>query len=242
MQDRGVNCRRADDAAYGGTDFEVAVEIAILKEELRELRTEGATLALHLAPPCSSFSRARDRAQSTKLRSASHPEGQLGLDADQRSLVTTANKIALQAFDFAVWAARDLSAVVSMENPSSSYMWLVLERARPRVKVLWQDLKISQCMFGAPYRKDRAGPRRNVNRVTNRLSLPRDPTQGHLIALLADRQPFGTLVLYTAVHTCGKGPTRAAIRRTIFSSSAPPQQLRQRYTPNVSATSLATCW
>jgi site-specific DNA-cytosine methylase len=118
MQDRGVACRRADDAASGGTDFEVAAEIAILKEDLRDLRTEGAVLALHLAPPCSSFSRARDRAQSTKLRSTSHPEGQPGLDADQRSLVTTANKIALQAFDFAVWAARDLSAVVSMENPS----------------------------------------------------------------------------------------------------------------------------
>ena len=129
-----------------------------MKEELQDLRTEGAALALHFAPPCSSFSRARDRARSTQLRSTTHPEGRPGLDADQRRLVKSANEIALQTFDLAMYAARDLSAVVIIENPASSYIWAMVARARPRFKVTWRDIKVSQCLFGTPYRKDRPSP------------------------------------------------------------------------------------
>jgi hypothetical protein len=154
MRDRGIWCRAADDAATGGIDFGVKEDLDKLKEELRGMRTEGLSLALHLAPPWSTFSRARDRSSTTRLRSSNHPDGRPDVDADQRRRVTTANQVALNSFDLAVWAGRDLSAVVTLENPSSSYIWAFFARARPRFKIRWEDLKLSQCLFGAPWRKD----------------------------------------------------------------------------------------
>ena len=62
MLGKGIRCRGPDEVENGGIDFMQDEEVAKLKEELRTLRTEGATLLLHFAPPCSTFSRARDRA------------------------------------------------------------------------------------------------------------------------------------------------------------------------------------
>ena len=164
MQDLGVTCRGADELANGGTNFADPGQVEQLKAELRDLRTEGATIALHFAPPCATFSRARDRASATQLRSSAHPEGLPDLDADRRSLAEEANRVALQAFDLATWAARDLSAIVSFENPATSYMWGFLEMLRPAVKATWVDLTLSQCMFGTQYRKDLPSSRRKGDR------------------------------------------------------------------------------
>ena len=123
MQDLGVTCRGADELANGGTNFDDPGQVEQLKAELRDLRTEGATIALHFAPPYATFSRARDRASATQLRSSAHPEGLRDLDAGRRSLAEEANRVALQAFDLATWAAGDLSAIVSFENPATPYMW-----------------------------------------------------------------------------------------------------------------------
>jgi site-specific DNA-cytosine methylase len=158
MRDRGVTCRGADELIDGGTDFHKADQVDQLKEELRERRMNGATLALHFAPPCATFSRARDRASATQLRSTAHPEGLPGLDADRRSLAEEANAVALQAFDLAAWAARDLSAIVTFENPAASYMWGLVAKLRPAVKATWEDLTLSQCFFGTKYRKDPPSP------------------------------------------------------------------------------------
>ena len=68
--------------------------------------------------------------------------------------MATANRVALNTFDLAVWAARDLSAAVTLDNPATSYLWAHLSRARPRFKVRWEDLKLSQCMFGTSWRKE----------------------------------------------------------------------------------------
>ena len=155
MKERGIWCRAPDDAATGGIVFGVKKNLDYLKEELRGMRTEGLSLGLHFATPCCTFTRARDRSEKTRLRSSQHPEGLPDLDADQQSRVTTANDVALDAFDTAVWSARELSAVATLEGPATSYMWAFLARARPRFKVRWVDLKLSQCLFGTPWRKER---------------------------------------------------------------------------------------
>jgi hypothetical protein len=158
MRRRGVVCRGADELASGGTDFSKADQVSALNEELRERRTDGATLALHYAPTCATMSRARDRSSLTQLRSTEHPEGLPDLDADRSRLVEEANEVALQAFDSACWAAKELSAVVTLENPKTSYMWAFLAKLRPGIKVTWVDLTLSQCFFGTPYRKDSPSP------------------------------------------------------------------------------------
>jgi hypothetical protein len=123
MLRKGIRCREADEVeTKGGIDFRQCKEVAKLKVELRDRRTEGATFLRHFAPPCSTFSRARDRAAVTRLRSTESPEGSTDLDAYQRSQVTEANEVALQTLDLAIWAAKELSAVITLENPAGSYM------------------------------------------------------------------------------------------------------------------------
>ena len=107
----------------------------------------GYRLMLHLAPPCSTFSRARDRSARTRLRSSDHPEGLAHRAAECRA----ANTIALRALALAEWAASELGAAVSMENPQTSYLWSFLE---PDIGVPFIDAQFSACMYGPPYRKN----------------------------------------------------------------------------------------
>jgi hypothetical protein len=102
---------------------------------LRLLCANGKRLIIHLAPPCSTFSRARDRSSTTKLRSSSHPAGLAWLNKEQELVADEANRIAEHALDFAAWAAKVLGAVVSFENPSGSYIWPFAESLK--------DLRIS---------------------------------------------------------------------------------------------------
>jgi hypothetical protein len=187
-----VTCREADELARGGTDFTDLAQIDIVKAELRDLRTEGATIAFHLAVPCATFSHARDRSEATQLRSSTHPEGLPDLDADRRSIVLEANEVALIAFDMALWAAHDLSAVGTFESPATSYIWAFLAKLRPAAKVTWKDLTVSQCMFGTQYRKDR--PRSYERAIGLRPAFPLSWDPDHRIPLSA----AGTLIFLLA--------------------------------------------
>ena len=111
----GVQVREPDDLAYGGVDFSKAADVTALKGELREIAASCGKLVLHLAPPCSSFSRARDRRQNTRLRSFRAPEG-LHASAE----VIKANNVAKRAARLASWAHEELQAVVTLENPDTS--------------------------------------------------------------------------------------------------------------------------
>jgi hypothetical protein len=185
MKKRGVKCWDANDAASGGVDFEVEVELTELKSLLRDLRTDGHRFAIHFAPPCCTFSRARDRSRATQLRSTKHPGGLPGLDAGQRKIVASANRIALNAFDLAVWAARDLQAAITFENPATSYIWAFLLSSRPRFQVNWVDIKLSQCHFGTPYRKDRDGARRTDDQFSPLIFRSSKTGQGYHPSMLA---------------------------------------------------------
>ena len=112
----GIDCRDPDEFESGGVDFDQVQQVGGLKDELRSLSSQGWQLALHLAPPCATFSRARDRRPSTRLRSMDTP---LGL-APSNDKVQKGNRIGRRALDLAEWVMRELGAHVlqlSMGSP-----------------------------------------------------------------------------------------------------------------------------
>ena len=139
----GVNVI-ADEVEKGGTDFENEEAVLKLKAELVTMQNSGSLIMVHLAPPCATFSRARDRSKKTRLRSSRHPEG-LPTKEDK---VASANAIARSAFALAVWAA-ERGFFVSLENPRTSYLWDFLEGEDAGEKH-FEDFHFSPCMFGAP--------------------------------------------------------------------------------------------
>ena len=103
-----------------------------LLDTLRQLKPQ----AIHVALPCGTGSRARERPvpahlvakgapQPRPLRNASHPLGMPGLTYHEQKRVESANKLAKFAIDLFVLAVT-LSCVFSLENPSNSWMWNVL--------------------------------------------------------------------------------------------------------------------
>ena len=147
MRSAGQEVATPDELESGGVDFAMNEEVANLKERLRRL-TQTRKVILHLAPPCATFSRARDRSSKTRLRSAKHPEGLKGV----ASKVDDANNIAFNAWDLAVWAAELLQAIVTLENPKTSYIWKFLEKERNISPDIF-DLPVSPCCYGASYQK-----------------------------------------------------------------------------------------
>ena len=110
----GVRVATPDEFDRGGTDFRRAPDVARLRGRLLALRTAGFSLVVHFAPPCSTFSRDRDRAARTKLRSSSHPEGlPRTLPQISRTNVREANAIARECFLLAAWAHQELQATVT---------------------------------------------------------------------------------------------------------------------------------
>ena len=95
----------------GGTDFSDPEAVRAEKARLTSV-TEGRKLMMHLAPPCASFSRARDRSSRTRLRSSKFPRG--FEQSDEK--VAQGNLIGDRAFEFAEWALGNLDAMISMEN------------------------------------------------------------------------------------------------------------------------------
>ena len=142
----GVEADDPEDLANGGLDFGKDVDLEGLKNYLHELHSNGVKLHLHFAPPCSTFSRARDRSWRTRLRSSERPQGLKGKGAQCRQ----ANLIARNTLDVLEWAVRDLHAVASMENPESSYLWPFLDFD---TDLTFSDVVFSPCMFGSDVRK-----------------------------------------------------------------------------------------
>jgi hypothetical protein len=154
MRKLGVSCEAPNDLETGGTDFGSRIQVETLKAYIQRLRAEGKQLIIHLAPPCSTFSKARDRSRATRLRSTAYPQGLPGLSRENQQIVDEGNAIARNAFAFAEWASKSMDAVVSFENPSGSYMWAYLAQCQGSSKVVYEDAVVSQCFYGAPYRKD----------------------------------------------------------------------------------------
>ena len=68
------------------------------------------------------------------------------------SRVEEASEVALNAWDLAVWAADALQAIVTFENPKSSYIWKFIEQDREISPDVF-DLHVSPCCYGTSCQK-----------------------------------------------------------------------------------------
>ena len=141
----------------GGTDFRDPEQVEKLKQLMRELaeaegtdKEKGALrkLFIHLAPPCSTFSKAKDRSWRTRVRSRAQP---IGIPPRSKK-VKDANKIAKECILFARWAWKELGATVVMENPDHSYIWLYGIPFFGNHRN-YKDVRMSYCMYGTEYKK-----------------------------------------------------------------------------------------
>ena len=92
MRAAGVTCLPPNDIESGGADFEDSSDVKAVREALRILRTADCRLILHFAPPCHTYSRARDRSEDTRLRSTDHPEGLPWLNAERQCEVDSGTR------------------------------------------------------------------------------------------------------------------------------------------------------
>ena len=152
-----------DEYFLGGTDFSDRREVQKLRDWLealvgkaREIERqhfqetgEVLWLFIHLAPPCATFSKARDRSWRTRVRSWAQPAGIKPVSAKVRK----ANIIAKQAILFARWAAETLGATVTLEHPDFSYIWIY---GAPYFgsHTKYRDARMSYCMYGKAYKKN----------------------------------------------------------------------------------------
>ena len=148
VEELGMKAEIPDDFQHGGTDFRESKQVDALKGKLATLAAKTNHLVVHLAPPCATFSRARDRSVKTRLRSSWYPEGLPGRQAQTKE----ANLIARRAFALANWAADELGALVSLENPRRSYLWQFLDKY-PVAESVWHDVHFSPCLHGAAFQK-----------------------------------------------------------------------------------------
>ena len=153
MAATGVAVLPPDDWASGGTDFTSQSDLRTLRSKLKELSDQGHHLMLHFAPPCATFSLARNRAKRTQLRSSAYPGGLPRLSPASRIRVADANLVATESFALAAWAFGELRALVTLENPHSSYLWQFMDHSDVE-QGTFSDRTFSQCMYGTPYRKD----------------------------------------------------------------------------------------
>jgi hypothetical protein len=118
-------------------------EIDALFSLYSELTVDGWSLCVHFAPPCRTFSRARDRSRRTRVRTSKFPAGTLPRSPD----VVAANALARRISELASECA-EAGLFVSIENPESSYMWLL-----PEFEIMklagWRDTTFSPCCYGA---------------------------------------------------------------------------------------------
>ena len=63
------------DLELGGVDFSDSAAVQVLHQSWQALADAGYHLLFRVAPPCASFSRARDRSYRTRLRSSAQPGG-----------------------------------------------------------------------------------------------------------------------------------------------------------------------
>ena len=102
-------------------------------EVAKKLRDEGKLVYVHVAPPCGTASRAREKpipewlkksgAPSPQpLRSARHPEGFPWLKGKEAEKVRAANMIYMHAADFLL-GCHSRGVGFSVENPTRSFMW-----------------------------------------------------------------------------------------------------------------------
>ena len=153
---------------------------------LEDLIRHHSVCYVHLAPPCGTASRARDRPLSHKLkaagvpepkplRSEAHPEGLPHLEGVDLERVRSANSIYVLAVKVANLCS-DMNVLCSIENPATSYFWLfpgmndLLSRG-------YSDVEFDGCMHGGS--RDRLCKWRVLGHAFDPLKLKCDSTHEH---------------------------------------------------------------
>ena len=144
---RVLPCLPPQDIDKGGADFLDNDQAESLKQIWKHHADQGTRLIFHVAPPCSTFSRARDRSQRTKLRSSAHPEGIV-----QNELVKEGNLIAKRTAECVNYLVESLGAVGSWEQPAGSYMLPYLDSLEA-ISVEREAVLLHHCRFGKPFKK-----------------------------------------------------------------------------------------
>ena len=117
-----------------------------------EFLKSGVVRYVHMAPPCGTSSRARNRPVSQylkdqgafepkPLRSAACPMGLPGLDKVDMERVSKANILYDLCADVATWAAAN-GVFFSIENPASSFFW-----EYPAIFAILDDNSIRSSVF-----------------------------------------------------------------------------------------------
>ena len=143
-----VDCLEPQDYSSGGVDFSNCREVEELWEVWRSRARGGNRLFFHFAPPCNTFSRARDRSVKTRLRSSSRPAGLY----PEHPATKLANLVADNTLRSIKFLVEELGAQGTLEQPAGSYLasyfdlveWLGLETT---------STTLHQCWYGRPYKK-----------------------------------------------------------------------------------------
>ena len=124
------------------------------KERSASFKKSGQNIEVwvHLVPPCSTFSNARDRRATTRVISMDHP-GSFHHIGKRNTMVMNANLMARISIQLARWLHDDLGAHVSLENPDMSYLWLCGVPLFGTTKK-YRDVRTSYCMSGNTYQKN----------------------------------------------------------------------------------------
>ena len=132
-----------------GVDFRNLDAVKQLWAHWQSLVDQGARLIFHVAPPCSTFSRARDRSQRTRLRSLAVPSG--WYPQDERT--QEGNAIARHTAMTVNFLVGQLNASGTWEQPAGSYMFPYLEQENLLTVDADRVVLLHQCRFGRPWKK-----------------------------------------------------------------------------------------
>ena len=143
----GIPTEEPQDLQTGGIDFSNDEQLLALWKHWRYLRDSGFALLVHFAPPCCTFSRARDRSRKTRLRSLASPAGLFpeNVRTQQANLIAKNTALSIK------FLVHQLGAQGTMEQPSSSYMLPFLDQEGLLIE--HNSVLLHQCRYGRPYRK-----------------------------------------------------------------------------------------
>ena len=159
--------------------------------------SEGRVALLHLAPPCSTWSRAVNRFLSHRLRSSEFPGGLPNLDSAKQEKVRLGNELAQVALDLAKQqhaSGNDMGGFWQLEQPSGSIMllwepWAAFVRG---VGACRADRDV--CVDGAPWRKPTAIIANSSVVSTLRASCPGCATHVELAGKAPDGRQWTAIV------------------------------------------------
>ena len=109
-------------------------------------------LVVHLVPPCSTFSKARDRSVKTRVRSMDHPAG-FHRFGKRNKKAMDANIMARISIHLARCIHDDIGAHLSLENLDKSYIWLYGAPWFGSTKQ-FRDVRMNYCRCGKKYQKN----------------------------------------------------------------------------------------